>query len=132
MVPAAEETQMTLVGVDVAISTPQSASFTSGLDQSLALNYNPDLLVGGGTLSSTPSGSPASTASATQDPFTDAPSSATAAHGSIGPPAGPGLATLNTAYPGSAIAQQSAGSSSLFLWLLIGGGVLLAFSGGHK
>jgi hypothetical protein len=132
MVPAAEETQMTLVGVDVAISTPQSASFTSGLDQSLALNYNPDLLVGGGTLSSTPSGSPNSNATATLDPFTDAPSSATAAPPGSGVPAGPGLATLNTAYPGSAIAQ-SAGSSSLFLWLLIGGGlILVVMGGGHK
>jgi hypothetical protein len=112
-----------LVPIDVAISTPTNAQSNSGAD--LSLNLNPAFLFGTGNLTTSPG---SSEAFGSQNPSSSAPSSATAT-----PQVAPGLSTLNTALPGSAIAQASL-SSSTVEWLLIGGAVLFALSmlGGKK
>lgn len=110
---------MSLIPIDVAISAPTAGTFSSGLDQSTTLSFNPGFLFGNGTQTSS-GGSPSSGVSGGQNPITSDPSSAAANAPQAALPATLPVATA-----------AAATSSSLIWWLLIGGALILAM-GGHK
>jgi len=126
---------MALYDIKADFEAPAQGTFQSSAAQSQSLNLNPAFLFGGGTLTSSPSGSTGSDVAPSSQSATPTniavPFSSGVGFGGF--PAGAGLATLNTALPGSAALQAAPINGTLLFWLLIGGALLLLLpSGGRR